>query len=164
MSSLPLLRCAIALMVLIGAAACGGGDPALSVGEALAADPIAGSSQLVLSITNDGDGDDELLEVESEHAVAIEIHQTLIEDGRARMEPRQTVEIPADTRVSFRPGGLHLMIIAPDDEVALGGTFPVTLRFERSEPIVVDASVVDLLDLTESTFDDPAADATEVPS
>lgn len=152
------------LAATMGVSACSPGEPALNIGEALVAQPVAGSSQLVLSITNDGDGADELVAVESDRAVAIEIHQTLVEDGRARMEPRETVEIPAGSRISFRPGRLHLMVIAPDGDVAIGGTFPVTLRFERSEPITVEATVVDLLDLTESTFDDPAADATEVPS
>ena len=140
------------------AAACGAaGTPQLEVGAAQAAVPLAGSSQIVVTITNRGDGDDALVAVDTDAAVGIELHETRIADDRATMVSLEEVPLPAGETVRFRPGGLHLMMIAPDDEVVLGATFDLTLRFDRSEAITTTADVRDLLDLAEDALDDPDA-------
>ncbi len=140
----------LVLAALVVVAGCGGGPPQLTVSPAQAAEPVSGASQIVLEITNDGDGDDALIAAETDAAVSVEIHLTEVDDdGRATMLEQDEAELPAGETVRFRPGGLHLMMIAPDDDVQVGGTFPVTLEFERSDPITVDAEVVDLLDLAE---------------
>jgi copper(I)-binding protein len=147
------LAAGLALLGLALTACTGGGDPALTVSGAQAAVPLAGSSQIVVSITNDGDGDDRLLAVDTDAAIGIELHETRIDDGIATMVDLDEVPLPAGETVRFRPGGLHLMMIGPDDEVVLGARFPITLRFERSDPITVTAEVRDLLDLAEDSFD-----------
>jgi copper(I)-binding protein len=126
------------------------GTPDLHVSSAQSSAPIAGASQLVLSIENRGDGPDRLVGAETDAALAIEIHRTVIEDdGRAYMRMLDDVAIPAGATVRFRPGDLHLMLIVPDDDVRVGGTFAVTLRFARSAPVTLVVEVVDLLDLVE---------------
>jgi len=130
----------------------GAGSPELHVGAAQSSAPISGASQLVLVIENRGDGDDRLVGVDTDAALAIEIHRTEIDaDGRASMGPLEDVPLPAGETVRFRPGGLHLMVVVPDEQVVVGGTFEVTLRFERSAPITRTVTVVDLLDLVETT-------------
>ncbi|TVR26781.1 MAG: copper chaperone PCu(A)C [Nitriliruptor sp.] len=146
----------VGLALLAGA--CGAaGTPELEVSAAQAAVPLAGSSQIVLTITNHGDGDDALVAVDTDAAVGIELHETRIADDRATMVSLEEVELPAGETVRFRPGGLHLMMIAPDDEVVLGATFELTLEFDRSEAITTTAEVRDLLDLAEDALDDPDA-------
>ncbi len=148
---------ALALAVLL-AAGCGsegpeglgGGTPDLHVSSAQASVPVAGASQLVLAIENRGDGADRLIGAETDAALAIEIHRTVIEDdGRAFMRLLDDVVIPAGGSLAFRPGDLHLMVVVPDERGRLGGTFEVTLRFERSAPLTLTAEVVGLLDLVE---------------
>ncbi|MEX2549286.1 MAG: copper chaperone PCu(A)C [Nitriliruptoraceae bacterium] len=155
---MPFRRSVVASAVLLLAlivAGCGpNGTPELHVGTVQAADPIAGSSQVVLSITNDGDADDTLLAVETDAAVAIELHETRIEDGQATMERLDEVPLPAGETVRFQPGGLHLMMVGPDDEVELGATFDITLEFDRSEAITATAEVRELLDLAEGSDHD----------
>jgi periplasmic copper chaperone A len=160
--ALPRRRPRVGLVVVVLAvllSACGGGgDPSLRVnGPAQAAQPVSGASQIVVEIANDGDGDDTLVDATTDVALGIEMHLTTIEDGRASMGQLDEVELPAGETVSFRPGGLHLMLIVPDETVTQGTTFEMTLRFERSEDLTVPVTVVDLLDLAESTFDDPDA-------
>jgi periplasmic copper chaperone A len=65
----------------------------------------------------------------------------------------EEVELPAGETVRFRPGGLHLMLTVPDETVVVGGTFELTLRFDRSDEVTVPVEVVDLLDLTEGDED-----------
>jgi len=159
MSPLRALRTGVLLAAVgLALAGCGGegdagpgpGAPDLRVSAAQASAPVAGTSQLVVSIENRGDGDDRLVAAETDAALAVEIHRTVIEDdGRAVMRLLEDVVLPAGDTVRFRPGGLHLMVVVPDERVVLGGTFDVTLRFERSAPVTVTAEVVDLLDLVE---------------
>jgi periplasmic copper chaperone A len=130
------------------------------VTDAQAAPPVAGSSQIVVAITNEGDGDDRLVGAETPAALDVEVHLSEIEDGRATMALLEEVELPAGETVRFRPGALHLMLVVPDDSVVVGGTFELTLRFDRSDEVTVPVEVVDLLDLTEGDDD---ADATGSP-
>jgi len=133
----------------------GPGTPDLHVSSALSSAPIAGASQLVLSVENRGDGDDRLLRAESDAALAVEVHRTVVEDdGRAFMRMLDDVLIPAGETVAFRPGGLHLMVVVPDERVVLGGTFEVTLHFERTGPITLTVAVVELLELFEDDVRD----------
>lgn len=152
-------RAMLAVALLLSVTACGGtdgplagGTPELRISRAQASAPVAGASQLVLSITNDGDGDDRLVGADTPSALAVEIHRTVVEeDGRAVMRMLDAVDLPAGGTVRFRPGGLHLMVVVPDERVVVGGTFMVTLRFARSSPVTLEVEVVDLLDLVEGT-------------
>lgn len=126
------------------------GTPDLHLSRAQASAPVAGASQLVVAIENRGDGADRLVGAESDAALAVEIHRTVIEDdGRAFMRMLEDVALPAGETVRFRPGDLHLMVVVPDERVQVGGTFDVTLRFARSTPITLEVEVVELLDLIE---------------
>lgn len=144
---------ALLAALLVGCSAeegLGGGTPDLRLSSAQASAPVAGASQLVVTIENRGDGADRLVGAETDAALAVEIHRTVIEDdGRAFMRLLDDVVIGAGETVRFRPGGLHLMVVVPDERVQVGGTFEVTLRFERSAPVDLEVEVVDLLDLVE---------------
>lgn len=56
------------------------------------------------------------------------IHETQLAEGRARMLPRETLEILPGATVSLAPGGLHLMLMQPVSDLALGAEVPLTLR------------------------------------
>jgi len=151
-----LLALASTLLILTACgsdqATLGDGAPDLQVGSARASARVAGASQLMLTIENRGDGDDRLIGADTDAALAIEIHLTVIEpDGRASMRMLDDALLPAGESVAFRPGGLHLMVVVPDERVVAGGTFEVTLRFARSAPVTRTVTVVDLLDLVEAS-------------
>jgi len=143
-----------------GPAPLGSGTPDLHVGSAQSSAAVAGAAQLVLRIDNRGDGDDRLLGADTDAALAIEVHRTVIEaDGRAYMRMLDDVLLPAGESVAFRPGDLHLMLVVPDERVTVGGTFEVVLRFERSAPIARTVTVVELLDLIEDDAAGTGVDA-----
>jgi periplasmic copper chaperone A len=143
------LACTALLAVLL--AACGGDGTAdvQVVGDAQVAEPVAGSSQVGLTLRNAGDGDDELVSVSTDAALAVEIHRTTIDEGTATMETLDGLPIGAGEELVFRPGQAHLMLVVPDGSVRLGGTVELVLDFERSDDLVVRAEVVDLLGLAE---------------
>ena len=144
----PLAYLLVLVVVLLG---CGtSGEPVIEVGRARSAPPVAGSSQVVFRVTNTGSAADTLTGAETPAAAGAELHRTTIEDGRAEMRPVDEVEIAPGETVEFRPGGLHLMLVVPDQNVATGGTFELTLQFERTGEVTFPVSVVDLLDLVET--------------
>jgi copper(I)-binding protein len=144
-----LLAAALAAALL---SACAGptGTPDLRLGPARASVPTAGVSQLVLDVTNAGDGDDRLVAATTASALAVELHRTEIDrEGRALMRLLEEVALPAGETVRFRPGGLHLMLVVPDERVVLGATLEVTLRFERSGAVTLPVRVVPTAELLE---------------
>jgi periplasmic copper chaperone A len=148
-----LLCTALVAALLTACGGDGGSSAPAVVGPVQVAEPVAGSSQVALTLVNRGDGDDELVSVTTESALAVEIHRTTITDGSATMETLEGLPVPAGEELVFRPGGLHLMLVVPDASVAIGGTVELVLDFERAEDLVVEAEVVDLLDLAEDAAD-----------
>lgn len=53
---------------------------------------------------------------------AIEIHRTVVEDGRSRMLRGQVVEVPPGGSVQLAPGSYHLMLFRPQRPLAAGDT------------------------------------------
>jgi copper(I)-binding protein len=140
-------RLSVAVVVALLAVACSAGSPAITVSDVRVSTPIAGSAQIALAFTNAGTAADELLAVDTPDAAFVEIHETVVSDGRAVMVKRDTVPLGAGETVVFRPGSLHLMLLVPNDTVVPGARIPVTLTFKTHPPVTVDALVVDLLDL-----------------
>lgn len=65
-----------------------------------------------------------------------------MKQGVMRMRPVEGgVPLPAGEAVPLAPGGLHLMLIAPQADLAAGGQVPLTLRFEKAPLLVVTAPV-----------------------
>jgi len=86
-----------------------------------------------MTIINRGRTSDRLIAAESPSARAVEIHTHERVDGMVRM--RQVaggVAIPAGGRVTFAPGGLHLMVYDPVKPIADGDLFEIFLTFERA--------------------------------
>lgn len=143
--------------LMVAMSACGpSGTPDIRVSDAQAGEPRAGASQVVVTVTNAGDGDDRLTGVSTSSALGVEIHLTEIVDQRATMRQVDEVDLPAGEQIRFRPGGLHLMLVVPDDSVVAGAAFSMTMHFERSDDVVVEVDVVDLLDMSERALEQEA--------
>lgn len=87
-----------------------------------------------LSIRNGGEAADRLVEVRSDASERVEIHEVRHEDGMARMrELADGLPLPAGATVELRPGGYHLMFIAPvEGRFAAGNRVAATLVFEQA--------------------------------
>ncbi len=139
---------ALALLA-VGFAGCGqAGQPAHFDGVTVTAPwareippnaPVAGG---FLSIHNGGATDDRLLAVRSEAAERVEIHEVRHEDGMARMrELADGLALPAGATVELKPGGYHLMFIAPGEDFTAGRRIPATLVFAVAGEMAVEFEV-----------------------
>jgi copper(I)-binding protein len=75
--------------------------------------------------------------VTSPNYESVEIHQTTIDNGIARMRKLDGVEIPSNETVRFERGSLHLMLMRPVDDAET-----ITLNFYEQELLIVSVSTV----------------------
>lgn len=71
-----------------------------------------------------------------------EIHQTLVEDGMARMLPVEELAIPANEHIALEPGGRHLMLYNPARALRHGDTTVLTIHLEDGSDITVTVPVM----------------------
>lgn len=92
-------------------------------------------------IENKGSQDDVLLSATTDIAKTTELH-THIQDGEVmRMRQVENVAIPAGEKVSFEPGGLHVMMMGLEQPLVQGESFPLILQFEKSGSVTMDVSI-----------------------
>jgi copper(I)-binding protein len=63
------------------------------------------------------------------------LHRTVSANGSDSMEAVTRVTVPAHGRMTFAPGGYHLMCMAPSSGVKRGSVIPVTLAFADGSTI-----------------------------
>ena len=95
-------------------------------------------------IVNGTDADDTLLSASSPAAASVSIHRCDVDDeGRAVMEEVEELAVAKGSRVTFEPGGLHLMLEGLHSAPAVGETIPVELTFADAGDVTVDVAVVE---------------------
>lgn len=98
-------------------------------------------SAVYMTITNKGDADDTLVAAAADVAMT-ELHESMEhEDHTVSMEHLHEVPIPAGETVVFEPGGLHIMLMDLNEELAAGDTFQLTLTFAEAGEVVVEVTV-----------------------
>ena len=116
----------------------------LAVAGAWARPMAAGTTVAVgyLVITNGGHEADRLQGASSPRAARVEMHESRVEGGIARMRPVTSLPIAAGGSLRFAPGGLHLMLVGLREPLAAGERVPLRLVFERAGPVeaVLDVS------------------------
>ncbi|TAA47089.1 MULTISPECIES: copper chaperone PCu(A)C [Corallincola] len=85
-----------------------------------------------------------LLGAETEIAARAELHNHLSEDGVMKMRQVDSIEVPAKSKVTLQPGGLHIMLFDIKNSPQVGQQIPITLIFADDTKITVMAEVRDL--------------------
>ncbi len=93
-----------------------------------------------LTITNNGDTDDVLLEVRADFP-KVEVHTTEETDGVAKMMHVENLPIPVGETVKLAPGGYHVMFMGLEAPFEDGQEIPATLVFEKAGEIEVTFNV-----------------------
>lgn len=93
------------------------------------------------TITNRGKAEDVLVAASTPAAARVEIHQTSISDGMARMRPLKEVAIAAGATVKVEPGGIHLMLVDLKQPLTPQAYVPLTLQFRDAGNVTVQLRV-----------------------
>lgn len=59
----------------------------------------------------------------------IEIHETILQDGIARMQALPAIIIPPESRLDFEPGGKHLMMMQPQSGLTVATEISMEIRY-----------------------------------
>lgn len=95
----------------------------------------AKSGVVYLTLINNGGSGDNLLSATTPVADQIQFHSASEENGVSRMREMRTVEVAPGARVTFSPGGLHIMVVGLKQPLKEGQNFPLTLNFEKAGKI-----------------------------
>ncbi len=57
------------------------------------------------------------------------LHRSVNVNGVEKMVMQKSVPVPAHGKVTFAPGGYHLMCMSPSKDVMVGHSVPITLKF-----------------------------------
>jgi copper(I)-binding protein len=68
-----------------------------------------------------------VVEIRSKAFASVEIHQTIEQDGMMRMDPVPNLKIEAGSSVQLAPGGLHLMMMNPEQPTRPGDIIEILL-------------------------------------
>jgi len=94
-----------------------------------------------MTLVNVGDADVSLVSVQSPAYDSIEVHRMKTVDGLMQMNRVTNLVIPARGQVQFTPGGMHLMLMGPQNHLASGDKVDMTLTFATGEQQTVTVTV-----------------------
>jgi copper(I)-binding protein len=94
-----------------------------------------------LTIANAGAKPDRLMSASCACAAKVEIHVMQEMKGMMMMDDAGPVEIPAHGKVTFHPGGRHLMLTGLKEPLVDGGQQQITLVFEHAGPVTASFNI-----------------------
>ena len=101
------------------------------------------NSAVYFVIQNHNTEADELIGAASSVADAVEIHESKMEGDVMMMNRVESVALEPSTKVEFKPGGYHVMLIGLKQDIKAGDEIEFTLQFKNSPDITMKATVKD---------------------
>lgn len=92
----------------------------------------AKTGAVYVMLINNGSTGDRLLSATTPVADKVQLHSATEDNGISRMREMRTVEVAPGAKVSFNPGGLHIMVVGLKQPLKEGQSFPLTLTFEKA--------------------------------
>lgn len=97
-----------------------------------------------MHISNQTSHDDVLIDVSIDETVAKygELHTFVHENGVAKMRKMEAgIPIKAGDTLVLKPGAYHIMLLGLKKDLAVGTTFPLTLKFKSGVSVKTDVNV-----------------------
>lgn len=102
------------------------------------------NSAAYLQLLNPTTTDDRLLSAAGDVAAAIELHETINDNGVMRMIPQpEGFALPASSLVELKQGGKHVMFMNLNRDLKPGDQFVLTLTFEKIGQVQVPVTVME---------------------
>jgi hypothetical protein len=94
-----------------------------------------------LEIQNHTSAEAKLIGVTSSAFDKVEIHRSEKKGEMVQMIKQDNVTIAANGKITFKPGGLHLMLIKPTKTIKAGDKIGLTLQFSNGKKVLATAEV-----------------------
>ena len=98
------------------------------------------NSAVFMQVINNGE-QAAIKQASSAAAEVVELHTHTNDNGVMRMRQIPEIELPANSTVELRPGGLHVMLIGLQRDLKVGDEVTVTLEFNDGSQRDVSAEV-----------------------
>lgn len=99
------------------------------------------NSAAYMILVNNSKEADRLVSARSPVAAVVELHKSEMKGEIMSMTPVDFVEITAGGQTELQPGGLHIMLINLKQDLKPGNQIELTLMFEKSGEITIQAEV-----------------------
>jgi hypothetical protein len=109
-----------------------------------ARESVTPTSTAYFVVRNETYQQDRLIDVSSDVAETVQLHESTMQDGVMKMREVEAVDIPAYGETALEPGGVHVMLIGLEAPLEEGQSFPLTLTFENVGAIEVVVMVEDI--------------------
>jgi copper(I)-binding protein len=129
------MRIILILLIFLAVGACSTETmPPLVASDVNVTAPMPGMSMSAgyIVITNNTNNAIGISRVESPDYESVEIHESILEDGIAKMRQLDVLNIPANSAVTLERGGKHLMLMRPS-----GTSNQVSLNFYDGETLLL---------------------------
>ena len=128
----------VLVFALLVAACSGEPAPPLEISDVVVKKPLPGMhmSAGYFTMTNNSQQPIVITQVTSPQFGSVEMHESVVEDGVARMVGMDELALSPGATVEFAPGGKHLMLMRPGDDLSL-----VTLDFYAGDTVVLTINV-----------------------
>lgn len=105
---------------------------------------VAGRPGAGYLIIHGGPEPERLLAVESPTAGSTELHESMKmgPGGMTGMQRLDGLDVPANGTVTFAPNGNHVMMFGLGATLKAGDTIPLSVHFEKGQPLAIEAKVV----------------------
>lgn len=135
------LACASAGLLALSACGSGTGPdsaPKLTVQDAYVPEPVTSDMAAgFLTVRNDSGAADRLTSVKSSAFEEAQLHHTVDQ----QMQRVKSLAVPANGELRLSRGGKHIMFLKTEHKPVKGEKVPVTLHFEKSDPVKVSMPV-----------------------
>lgn len=108
---------------------------------ARATPPGAAVGAAYVTLANRTGSDDCLVSAATPAAEKVMVHESIEEDGVAKMRPLEIVTVPASGTLEMHPGGTHMMLMGLSEPLKEGDILPLTLVFEKAGEMTVQVEV-----------------------
>jgi copper(I)-binding protein len=102
------------------------------------------SAAVYFNVHNNTHQQETLLGVSTDRAGVAMIHRSFENNDIMRMEMQDAVSIAPGEKLSFAPGGYHVMLLDLTQPLLEGDVFPITLSFENAGDVTVYVEVTGL--------------------
>lgn len=99
------------------------------------------TSAAYMELTNIGKQPEVLLSISTPIAEHASLHSTVVRDDISRMIAIDNLSLPTKEKVSFVPGGLHIMLMGIKKPLQKGDSFPLTLHFLEDKEVEIQVLV-----------------------
>jgi copper(I)-binding protein len=93
------------------------------------------------TVLNGTDKQQVLVGAESPACGMLMLHQSQNKSGMEHMAMAENVVVPAHGKITFAPGGYHLMCMSPTKDMVKGHNVPVTLHFADKTSLTAEFPV-----------------------